>query len=130
MHDEPDFERVLDRVRQNGNELRRAPRDILLAAADADARAQRRELGEVVVATKDEIFASQSLGEFTGAAESGVVAVEADQTVVFQVGERTRLAETREVVAVGEKPDARGADAGDHGFQPYRIRRPGDFARP
>ena len=103
MHDEPDLERVLDRVRQDGDELGRAPRDILLATADADAGAQRGELGEVVVATKEEILAGQSLGEFTGAAEGRVVAVEADQAVVFQIGERTRLAEARQVVAVGER---------------------------
>ena len=70
VHGEPDFQCVLDRVRQDGDEFRRSPRDVFLAAADADAGAQRRELGEVAVAAEAEIFAMQPLGEVSGAAEA------------------------------------------------------------
>ena len=89
----------------------RAAGDVLLTAADADAGAQRRELGKVAVAAKAEILAGQAPSEIPDAAEGTIVAVEADQAMALQVGERARLAEAREVVTMGVEGDARGADA-------------------
>jgi len=61
VHHEPHFERHLEGVGQNGDKVGRAAGDGVLAAADADAGAQRRELGEVAVAAKAEILPRQRL---------------------------------------------------------------------
>jgi hypothetical protein len=69
VHDEPNFQRVLYGVRQHGNEFGRAAGDILLATANADAGAQRRQLNEVAVAAEAEILARQSPSEIACAAK-------------------------------------------------------------
>src|ERR1700719_778989 len=60
MHDEPYLQRVMEGIRQHGDKLRHATRNILLAAADAEAGAQRRKLREIVVAAEAESLARQS----------------------------------------------------------------------
>ena len=106
MHDKPDFQRVLNGIWQHDDEFGRAPRNILLTAADADAGAQRRQLREIVVATEAEVVASQSLREVAGRTKRAVVAIKADDAVIWQVGQRARFAEARQIIAMGIKADA------------------------
>ena len=49
--------------RQDRDEFGRAAGDGVLAAADADAGAQRRELGEIAVAAKAEILAGSDFAD-------------------------------------------------------------------
>ena len=112
VHDQPDLERQLEGVRQDRNEFRHAPRDSVLTAADADAGAQRGELGEVAVAAKAEVFAGEQHRPSAPADRNDRLSRSKPMRQwCLQVGERARLAEAREIVAMSIEPDACRTDA-------------------
>ena len=100
----------MEGVGQNRDKLGRAPGDHVLAAADADAGAQRRELGEIAVAAKAEILPRQRLAQCARGAKRRIVAVEADEAMILELGEGARFAEAGEIGAMRVEPDARRAD--------------------
>ena len=79
MHGEPDLQRELDRFRKDRRKLRRSRRKIYVASADSDACSQRRELGEIAVATKAERLVRDLPRKRSERAKGAIVSVEADQ---------------------------------------------------
>ncbi len=93
--------------------MRIAPGDVLLAAPDAEAGAQRGEMGEIAVRAKPEALARQR-AHGAGGAKGAVVAIVADEPMLAEIGERSRLAAPLQIVAVRVEADARFADPARH----------------
>ncbi len=76
MHDKPDLEGHLEYAGQNRDEIVRTPGNALLAAADADAGAERGQLRQIAVAAKAEIRPGELLRKRACRTKGSAVAIE------------------------------------------------------
>ena len=114
VHGQPHVETEIEQVRQDRNQIRIARRHAVLADADADAGADRRELADIAVAAIGEQLARHRLAANADRLQRGIVAVHAHHRMRSELCRGLRHAVPREIVALRIEPDADCPDAARH----------------
>src|SRR5258708_36999989 len=78
----------MQRVGQYRQQFLEAPGNVALTTADSCACLQGRELREIAVASKPEIVARDRPRQRAEATKRPIVAIEADQAVLVEIGQR------------------------------------------
>jgi hypothetical protein len=106
VHGEPDLQAEADLVGEDGHQVTVPGRDPRLATGDPDACTQRGKLRRVTVAAEPEHVPRNLEPRLADGAERGVVPIEADETMVSQVGDALWQAPCRHIGPMGEEANA------------------------
>src|SRR5260221_3120548 len=110
-HCKPHLQLEMQRVAQYRQQFLEAPGNVALTTADSCACLQGRELREIAVASKPEIVARDRPRQRAEATTCPIVAIEADQAVLVEIGQRFGSAVLLDIIPMRIESDGAGADA-------------------